>query len=352
MAPTLLQPAAVPPSADPPHGLAPAQVPQLVSLGFDDNAHSGLAGSGGTGGVAWVTALLAERTNADRTPARASFFMATTHVETWTTESPTLLKRAWRAALADGHEIGIHTHSHPHGAAYSVGAWTAEIEACAAWLTKPFDPDEVACAPDDSKGIGLESSARAGFRAPYLEHNDALFTALRELGLAYDCSVEQGWQREQDGTSFCWPYADAGLWELPAHPVIVPPDELCAEYGVPRGLRARLKGVQGYFDEADGKITGFDYNLWVLFAMNKDEFLATLKHTLDLRLAGNRAPFLLGAHSDCYSSKYTAPNATVAERQQALADFVDYALSQPAVRLVPLRDVLAWVQNPAPLAGG
>jgi hypothetical protein len=265
-------------------------------------------------------------------------------------DSPTLVKRAWRAALEDGHEIGCHTHRHAHGAAFTRVEWAAEIEECARWLAKPFAPGESVRTPDAGAGIGLEPSELTGFRAPYLEYNDALFVALQQLGFAYDCSVEEGWQSEQDGTGFCWPYAAAGLWELPAHPVIVPPDELCGRYGVAPGLRTRLANVQPYFDEADGKITGFDYNLWVLFEMSAAEFLATLKHTLDLRLAGNRAPLQIGAHSDYYARDYTAPpNATAAERREALAEFVDYALSQPAVRLVPLRDVLAWVQEPAPL---
>jgi hypothetical protein len=33
-------------------GLAPARVPQLVAVGFDDNSRSGLDGSGG--GVQWA----------------------------------------------------------------------------------------------------------------------------------------------------------------------------------------------------------------------------------------------------------------------------------------------------------
>jgi hypothetical protein len=141
-----------------------------------------------------------------------------------------------------------------------------------------------------------------------------------------------------------------GLWQLPVHPVIVPPDDRCLEYGVPPGLRAKMKAHQSWFDEGSGKITGFDYNLWVQFRMTKAEFLATMKYTLDLRLQGNRAPLLFGAHTDYYSSKYTAvPNATLQERQAAIAELVDYALSKPEVRVVPYASVLAWIRNPTAL---
>jgi hypothetical protein len=49
-----------------------------------------------------------------------------------------------------------------------------------------------------------------------------------------------------------------GLWELPTHPVVVPPDDRCAAYGVAPGLRARSKDAASGFDQASGKITGFD----------------------------------------------------------------------------------------------
>ena len=51
----------VPASQSPPCGLSPGQVPQFVSIGFDDNAYSGLEGSAGTGGMSWATAMAAGR---------------------------------------------------------------------------------------------------------------------------------------------------------------------------------------------------------------------------------------------------------------------------------------------------
>jgi hypothetical protein len=81
--------------------------------------------------------------------------------------------------------------------------------------------------------------------------------------------------------------------------------------------------------------------------MTKGEFLATLKHTLDKRLQGNRAPLLFGAHTDYYSTKYTgAPNATSDERRAAIEEFIDYALSKPDVRIVSAKQVLDWMRLP------
>ena len=353
-------------SQNPPCGLAPDAVPQFVSIGFDDNAYSGLPGTNGTGGITWALDMLKARN------VHASFYLSSIYIDIWESESPTFVKRAWHRIMTDGNEIANHTVNHGHGAMYDAATWTTEMNGCIASVTKPFDPNESDFSPDNTKGIGATKEQLVGFRTPFLEYDDATFTALGTLGYHYDCSIEDGWQEDQDGTNYFWPYTldsgspgnevlvgwgskehitnHPGLWELPVSPVIVPPDDKCAQYGVPPGLRAAMHDRQSWFDVDSGKITGFDYNLWVSFRMTKAEFLATMKYTLDLRLAGNRAPFMFGAHPDTYSSKYTAvPNASLEERQQAIEEFLDYALSKPEVRVVPNQEILSWVRNPVPL---
>ena len=55
------------PSQNPPFGLKPDQVRQLVSFTFDDNAYSGLPGSGGTGGMSFILDLFKENKNTNLT---------------------------------------------------------------------------------------------------------------------------------------------------------------------------------------------------------------------------------------------------------------------------------------------
>ena len=339
----------VAPSARPPGGLAPAQVPQLLAIGFDDNGVSGLEGSGTHGGVSWVTAQLGARKNADGTPVHASFYLTSQYATPAAAPNaaPEYTLRAWREAFAAGHELGDHTHTHPHGNQFSVAEWQAEMQKCLDVIAGPV----------------LPRAEIYGFRTPFLEYNDATFAAAAALGFRYDCSIEDGSDGDQDGGSFHWPYtldhgspgndavrAHPGLWEMPAHPVIVPPDDACAAYGVPPGLRARMKQAQDYFDVAAGKITGADWNLWFEFGMTRAEFVATLKYTLDLRRRGNRAPMMLVGHSDIYPDREDeAGHASLAERQAALAEFLDYAVAQPEVRVVSVKQVLDYVRNPAPL---
>ena len=126
------------------------------------------------------------------------------------------------------------------------------------------------------------------------------------------------WKYESAGTRGAQGAA-AELWELPVYALIVPPDEDCERYGVATGLRARLHRVHDYFDPADGKITGFDWNLWVEFGMTGPEVVATFKYSLDRRLAGNRTPLTFGTHSDLYSEQYAGATASSAgERPPAL----------------------------------
>jgi hypothetical protein len=74
----------------------------FVSIGFDDNAYSGLEGSNGTGGMKWATDFFRDLKNPDGTDARVSFFMAAYYAGEWGSECPSLVKTAWHTAFVDG----------------------------------------------------------------------------------------------------------------------------------------------------------------------------------------------------------------------------------------------------------
>jgi peptidoglycan/xylan/chitin deacetylase (PgdA/CDA1 family) len=359
------------PSSQPPAGLSPKDVPLFVVFGFDDNGHSGTDGSGG---VHYVNELFRGRRNPtgrrfagtfDSAPAHYTLYAETRFIAEKDTDAPENVKREWRAAADAGHEIAMHTHTHPHGRGLTRAEWYGELTTCRNWLTKPFNPETLS---SPQTGIGVAAPDVIGFRTPFLEYNDAAFDVMAQLGLHYDCSIEEGWQSVQDGTNYDWPYTldhgspgnaatvaleqvplvtkHPGLWELPVYAWIAPPDEACEGLGVPRGFRARLRKSVDSFDAGTGKITGMDWNLWIEFGMTKAEFLATLKYTLGLRMAGNRAPLMVGAHSHLYSERENAPHSTGKERQEALREVFEYALANPAVRVVSARELLTWLTHP------
>lgn len=375
-----------PRSFAPPAGLAADTVPQFVVLGFDDNQISGLEPGERAGAMSWALDMLAQRKNPGRggsddpfggRPPTASFYCSSAALNGEGPDEPARVRRVWQRALAQGHEIGNHSHSHPHGQEFSRAAWRSQISHCNRLLQRSSDADaRVEPAPQGEladaglPGLGLAADGLIGFRTPYLEYGKPTFEAVDELGFVYDCSIEDGFQPDCHGGHLPWPYTlcrgsaghdywvargereamgqHPGLWELPAHPVIVPDDAACGDFGLQAGLRRRMATEQPSFAVEDGKITGFDYNLWAMFEMSAPEFTATLQHSLNLRLAGNRAPMLLGAHTDYYCDAWNdAPHTTGAQRRTAFEAFVDHALSHPEVRIISAAQLLTWLRQPS-----
>jgi hypothetical protein len=61
---------------------------------------------------------------------------------------------------------------------------------------------------------------------------------------------------------------------------------------------------------------------------------------------------MIGAHSHYYSSKdmgTAPPNATTEQRQKAIEDFINYALSKSEVKVVPFKSILDWQKSPTAL---
>ncbi|MBN1980830.1 MAG: hypothetical protein JW795_04825 [Chitinivibrionales bacterium] len=379
-----------------------AEVPQFIALGFDDNSISGAEGSNGTGGMTWAVDFLSKYTNPkgtnnaatyDNTPISATFFYNGCYSDTWFSESNWYTRRAWRRAMDSGYEVGNHTFTHfpnHQGLKLSKDGWLKEMDSCTKTLAKPWNPGGIFHSPPPDSGMGADPKKIVGFRTPYLEYNENTLNAVKSFGFLYDCSIEEGLQPDQNGTNFLWPYTldtgspghetikkmeqenepdqskwiknfnignHPGLWELPVYAIIVPPDELCAHYGLNYSLRQKIKKNVDWFDETSGKITGFDYNVWFgytmgAFEMNAAEMLATLKYSLDQRLAGNRAPLLFGVHSQYYSSKTPAgAPESVENRQKTIETFIKWALEKPQVRVVSYKQVMDWCKKPVSLSG-
>ncbi len=343
-----------------PRGFQVSQVPQFVSITFDDNFS--------TEGMDWAIEFFHALHNPlgngqaetfDATPVRSTFPVTCAYqdgrLETW--------ERLHR----DGHELANHTATHEDGTTYKLEQWNQEIAKCNSELAKNFSRV-------------VPPVRLIGFRAPYLRYADSLFGALVENQFAYDTSIMGCWADSQDGSTCSWPYtmnagsldADAmyqkwpahnlspigihpDLWEVPVGVAIVPDDSLAGQYGFRAGLRQRvdrhLTGAPNpnFFEASTGKMAAMDITMIQEAQMTRDEALATLKHTLDLRLAGNRAPLVFVAHTHVYASFWdpeTPSIARTADRRAIIQDFVNYALSKPEVRIRPVADIVTWMKNP------
>ncbi|MGZ5424762.1 MAG: SMP-30/gluconolactonase/LRE family protein [Candidatus Aminicenantales bacterium] len=362
----------------------PSRTPQFVCVSSDDNGYSGLAGSPHEGGLHYFTELFAGLRNpagsgdariCDGASPHYTFFVNTRFIVPGVPnphsggygvgDDPVLVKRAWREAFERGHEIAVHTHSHPHGRPFTVAQWEDEMRRSIEILTHPYDPAETSEKPDPSTGLGIPRPALIGFRAPFIEPADNGMTAAVRMGLTYDSSIEEGPGLGPHPGDFPWPYTldvgipaqnppiapHPGFWEIPLGNFVAPPDGACERYGVPAGFRAALAKRQDYFRAENGEITGMDWNLWNEYAMTPAEFLATLKYTLDLHLDGNRSPMTIGFHSELYTIRRdgkTAPDL-IRARRAAVEAFLAYALAKPEVRLVDHRELLEWLAHPVSL---
>jgi peptidoglycan/xylan/chitin deacetylase (PgdA/CDA1 family) len=346
----------VPRSQNPPGGLAPADVPQFVALGWDDN--------GFLEAFNWSINMLRVR------QLKTSYFLTTTYVSDGSIMgNPGFLRGAWNGAYRAGHEIGNHTQYHLDGEPFSGMEWGEEIDTALEWLTAPYESEDM----DEQLGIGVSRSKIYGFRSPFLNYNDVLFEELKERGFWYDCSIEEGWQLDEDASQFAWPYTldegsaahdyaeergfeakdfplskHPGLFELPAYALVIPPDEVAEDYNITPGLLDRIRDYIPEREADSDRITGLDYNLWWEAHLTKEEALAILKYNLDQRLSGNRAPFLFGVHTDFYRDGWGS-DETHTRRREAIEEFLDYASGLEDVRVTTFKEVLDYMREPRPL---
>lgn len=302
--------------------------PQFVSFGFDDNAD--------VEGLDWTL-----RTFLDFN-VKASFFPSCASA----TKQPKL-KSLWRQIYLQGHEVGNHTFDHLWGQTHDLAKWQQQIFDCNRLLS------------DD---IGISRKDIQGFRAPFLIYNNATFTAMENVGLSYDVSVQHQkllWPYVMSegsvGAKFAWWQPQIShhpkIWSLPLHLLSMIPDDQVKNYGLSYSLnqklhhRLKLSGIQQI------KLTPFDYNWYSsddgMYAFTKAEILAVLKYNFDKRISGGREPFVLGFHSDFLSLKPNSVMTTTSakERREVLVEFLTYVLAQPQVQVVRHIDVINWMQQ-------
>lgn len=375
----------MPASYSPPGGVSVDKAPLFVNIGFDDNTLSS--------GIDWALNYFDGKKNHagtgnpktfDGSDARVSFYMNSYGLDEWDQENPEDLAGGFNRLGASSHEIGNHTYDHH---AKLGKEYKSETDAGWSNMTKFLRQsasttdwtsylDQCATAIDNNTEVS--SSVMKGFRSPFLEYGTNLFPALKAGGFTYDCSIEalstdgkwrwpytldsgspdhdESW-KNNDGNSHAFTVPNTpGLWEMPAYSLIIPDDDACGDYGIPSGFRDRIRAKITWMKSTDIHITGFDYNLWSQAEMTKAEVLGLLKYNLDVRLSsgGNRAPLLFGAHSQYYVgewAKTNAPNATKEQMQAAITEFLDYALTKEAVRVVPITKIIEWMRDPQELGG-
>jgi hypothetical protein len=188
---------------------------------------------------------------------------------------------------------------------------------------------------------GVSRDKIKGFRAPRLEINSNQFFALAEAGYLWDGGSEEGYEYHRDGTNFLWPYTvdngslnawtqhsrgnrrsvdsmpvGSGLWNLHTNAIIVPENIREEVYhnhaeilrGAPDADAPSPQDSTHWVNE-NGKITAYDFNTWIMWGMTAQNWQTSMRHTMELRLEGQKAPFHFGMHTDYHTPVYD--NATL-----------------------------------------
>jgi hypothetical protein len=176
-----------------------------------------------------------------------------------------------------------------------------------------------------------------GFRTPQLAIVSSVFDEIYKRKFLYDCTVEH--HTAAEGGKFIWPYtlekgmdvntafggltaSYPGMWELPVHEFVT---------------------------ASGGKITtGLDFNAFINSGMGGAAFCNALKGSLTYHSKTNKCPLFIGMHSDLYA-KTNVSSGTATDRRKGVEDFINYALIQNDVRIVPMKDVITWMRNPVGL---
>ena len=335
-----------PVSDNAPGGLKPAQCPQFICMGFDDNGYCDA--------INWIADSLCKRKNPagsgnpatyDGAGVRFSFFIVGSYGNAYDTlfeYEPDSDLAAWKRVYAMGNELGNHTYTHDQDAlgAADPARWTWEVQKCDSVLVTM---------------AGVPKSEINGFRTPALLYTTNTMNAVYADNKLYDCSVEEYRDYYSNPTDtpapYHWPYTlDNGTWS----------------YSLGRSLPSGVyKGmwefpVQDFALPNWQSVTGLDYNVWDTHCntggQTTQTFLQYLEATFTVHLHSNRSPMLIGMHSDWYSqfnsdaNTQANPEATWQARRTAVIQFIDWALAQdPGVRFVPMIDVIHWMRNPTAL---
>ena len=207
-----------------------------------------------------------------------------------------------RRLIARGAEIGAHTVRHSHGREFTRERWDFELEDHARILDV----------------LGLDHPI--GFRAPFLETNDALYDSLAAHGYTYDCSATESRRR--------WPtrHGESGVWVFGVPTVAIPGrDRPVLLYDLNLDARLHAAAINAG-TSGETAIHAFMDRAFEDAAY--DEFM--------VRYRGTRAPFLVSGHGGF---------------QRPIGRFMRRVCGMPDVRCTTFREAAAYMTEHPEMAG-
>ncbi|KAF7331700.1 Carbohydrate esterase family 4 [Mycena kentingensis (nom. inval.)] len=295
-------------SASPPGGVSPKDTPMFVVFTADDAVQSYTLDS--------VNQFLAHRKNPNGCQPKMTYYTSLNYTNY-------TLVTDWYVA---GNEIADHTMTHVGDPS------TDEINGNLLALNAL---------------AGIPLSSIKGFRAPFLNYSVETLKRLAAAGFTYDSSASASIPVTDSGTDAYWPYTlDHGLANdcLMVENACKGQPALPGFWEVPMYCFFDQKGPAGphlmdpWLDNANGASK-----------VNDSATLEYMKNTFTAHYNGNRQPIGLYTHPIHLSTTY--PGVDIAHSTiDMINEFLDWAQAQDNVWIVSTEQLLAWVQNPTPVA--
>ena len=291
--------AGVAPAFVPPGGLAPSNTPQIVLLTFDDSVTSN--------SFRLVQGILTNHVNPNGDPVKATFFVSLDSLIDY---------GCVNKLYAAGHEIAIHTMTHSTSTNTGLATWRQEIVGCRKALS------QYAAIPLDEI---------VGFRAPYLQFNNAMFQLLGERGFRYDSNLlEWPGSASTNAANYLWPYT--------------------LDWGV-----AQSNSTGAFSNQSVPGL--FEIPLWSQVtsgvsvvsmdppdSWNSNDVSALWKTNFLLHYQGNRAPYGIYLHATTTNQWLSTTNTQW--RSDALNEFIEWAQDHSNVWFLSVRDLADFMENP------
>ncbi|MDA3873725.1 MAG: polysaccharide deacetylase family protein [Kiritimatiellae bacterium] len=281
-------------STTPPGGLDPDEVPQLILITFDDSTNNGMFDN---------VQKISGHTNPDGSPVGFTFFVSLDSPDFYNTHK----------LHAAGHEIAVHTVTHTTSKTTTAEDWAREIAGCRQALIRYSQ---------------IPAEDIRGFRSPFLAYNSDTFRVLHDMGFDYDCSVPETVPglitRLYD--AFIWPYhLHDGLKQNPW--TGTPPDR-----PLPNLMEVPMWNLRTF--------NGTGYHTMDPGEGSRQDLLNMFKENFTTRYDGNRIPLGVWLHSGWASSD---------DNVGALNDFLEWALIEDDVWVVPVSKLVDWMHTPLPV---
>ncbi len=283
----------------PPGGLAPAQIPQFITLTLDD-AVSPQA-------IDLYSQLAANR-HKNGCGLRATFYVSMTDGAKgpMTSDANTLTKCNFIDVLRKGqHEIATHTFSHAGNPSL----------------------DEIRGGVDFLADVcGVPRAAMKGFRTPYLQHTQDTFNRLHSAGFLYDSSItELSGASSNYGRNHLWPYT------------------------MDDGIQQNCSASAGSCDSGVALPGLWEIPMWGLFTADNQNLpvmdwpgdtKAILTDNFNRHYQGNRAPLGILLHA-----------AWLQTHGAAFSEWIrDTLAAHDDVFFVTNQELIAWMEAPVPLS--